>query len=152
LPAALRPNVGHRRSLGCTANVAGCPDRGTNHGRIQGLLMGTLVRGVARNSFWVGIIFTAPYCSPLYTSNLTTSAAISAQNNLQGLILGGYIYRYTPVATPLTLVGRRLGRHCCEHGCPTRVTFWTLVDATRVHGPCSRPRLVTRAASQLFCE
>jgi len=23
-------------------------------------------RGVARNSFWVGIIFTAPYCSPIY--------------------------------------------------------------------------------------
>jgi len=32
----------------------------------------------------------------LYTSSLTTSAAISAQNNFQGLILGGYIYRYTP--------------------------------------------------------
>jgi len=26
----------------------------------------------------------------------TTSAAIGAQNNFQGLILGGYIYRYTP--------------------------------------------------------
>ena len=32
----------------------------------------------------------------LYTSSLTTLAAISAQNNFQGLILGGYIYRYTP--------------------------------------------------------
>ena len=32
----------------------------------------------------------------LYISSLTTSAAISAQNNFQGLILGGYIYRYTP--------------------------------------------------------
>jgi len=32
----------------------------------------------------------------LYTSSLTTWAAISAQNNFQGLILGGYIYRYTP--------------------------------------------------------
>jgi len=32
----------------------------------------------------------------LYTSSLTTSAAISAHNNFQGLILGGYIYRYTP--------------------------------------------------------
>ena len=31
-----------------------------------------------------------------YTSSLTTSAAISAQNNFQGLILGGYIYRYAP--------------------------------------------------------
>jgi len=29
-----------------------------------------------------------------------SSAAISAQNNVQGLILG-YIYRYTPVATAL---------------------------------------------------
>ena len=31
-----------------------------------------------------------------YTSSLTSSAAISAQHNFQGLILGGYIYRYTP--------------------------------------------------------
>ena len=52
--------------------------------------------GVARNSFWVGIIFTARYYSPIYTSSLTTSAAISAQNNFQGRILEGYIYRYTP--------------------------------------------------------
>ena len=42
------------------------------------------------------------YCTILqsynlyYTSSLTTSAGISAQNNFQGLILGGYIYRYTP--------------------------------------------------------
>jgi len=52
-------------------------------------------RGVARNSFWVGIIF---YCTIIqsYTSSLTTSAAIIAKNNFQGLILGGYIYRYTP--------------------------------------------------------
>jgi len=32
----------------------------------------------------------------LYTSSLTASAAISAQSNFQGMILGGYIYRYTP--------------------------------------------------------
>ena len=44
---------------------------------------------------WV-YFFTARYYSPIYTSSLTTSAAISAQNNFQGLILGGYIYRYTP--------------------------------------------------------
>jgi len=25
-----------------------------------------MFRGVARNSFWVGIIFTAPHCSPIY--------------------------------------------------------------------------------------
>ena len=53
-------------------------------------------RGVARNSFWVGIIFLLHDTTVLYTSSLTTSAAISAQNNFQGLILGGYIYRYTP--------------------------------------------------------
>ena len=53
-------------------------------------------RGVARNSFWVGIIFLLHDTTVLYTSSLATSAAISAQNNFQGLILGGYIYRYTP--------------------------------------------------------
>jgi len=57
----------------------------------------TRARGVARNSFWVCIIF---YCtilqSYIYTNSLATSAAISSQNNSQGLILGGYIYRYTP--------------------------------------------------------
>ena len=58
-------------------------------------------RGVARNSFWVGIIFLLHDTTVLYTSSLTTLAVTSAQNNLQGLILGGYIYRYTPVATPL---------------------------------------------------
>jgi len=54
-------------------------------------------RGVARSSFWVGIIFyyTTLQSYILYSS-LTTSAAISAQNNFHGLILGGYIYRYTP--------------------------------------------------------
>jgi len=35
----------------------------------------------------------------------TDVTAISAQNNFQGLILGGYIYRYTPVATALTVAG-----------------------------------------------
>jgi len=39
----------------------------------------------------------------MYASSLTTSAAISAQSNFQGLILGGYIYRYTPVATSLSI-------------------------------------------------
>ena len=61
-------------------------------------------RGIARNSFLVGIIFLLHDTTVLYTSSLTTSsAAISAQNNFQGLILGGYIYRYTPVATPLVV-------------------------------------------------
>jgi len=37
----------------------------------------------------------------IYTSSLTTLAAISAQNNFQGLILVGYIYRYTlPKSVP----------------------------------------------------
>jgi len=53
-------------------------------------------RGVARNSFWVGIIFLPHDTTVVYTSSLTASAAISAQNNFQGLILGGFIYRYTP--------------------------------------------------------
>ena len=48
-----------------------------------------MARGVARNSFWVGIIFLLHNTTVLYTSSLTTSAAISAQNNFQGLILGG---------------------------------------------------------------
>ena len=65
------------------------------------------IRGVAKNSFWVGIIFLLHDTTVLYTSSLTTSAAISAQNNFQGLILGGYIYRYTPprryAAGPYTL-------------------------------------------------
>jgi len=56
----------------------------------------TLTRGVARNSFWVGIIFLLYDTTVLYTSSLATSAAISAQHNFQGLNSGGYIYRYTP--------------------------------------------------------
>ena len=67
-----------------------------------------VARGVARNSFWVGIMFTARYYSPIYTSSLTTSAAISAQNNFQGLILGGYIYRYK-------LTHRRYAPGCCVY-------------------------------------
>jgi len=66
--------------------------------------MSLVFRGVARNSFWVGIIFLLYDSTVLYTSSLTTSAAITAQNNFQGLILGGYIYRYTPVATPLLVL------------------------------------------------
>jgi len=38
-------------------------------------------RGVARNSFWVGIIFLLHETTVLYTTSLTTSAAVSAQNN-----------------------------------------------------------------------
>jgi len=53
-------------------------------------------RGVARNSFWVGIILYCTILQSYILAGLTTSAAISAQNNFQGLILGGYIYRYTP--------------------------------------------------------
>jgi len=42
------------------------------------------------------------YCTILQSSILTSSAAISAQNNFQGLIFWrGYIYLYAPVATAL---------------------------------------------------
>ena len=45
------------------------------------------------------------YCTVLQLQSfiLTSSAAISAQNNFQGLILGGYIYRYTPIGKALTI-------------------------------------------------
>ena len=48
----------------------------------------------------------------LYTNNLTSSAEISAQNNFQGLILGGYgIYTDTPpVATALSGTGLQRGQ------------------------------------------
>jgi len=45
--------------------------------------------------FYLGYKFV--YCT---ASSLTSSAAISAQNNFQGLILGGYT-DIPPVATPL---------------------------------------------------
>jgi len=54
-----------------------------NQGRSQKFILG-------------GYNFLLHDTTVLYTSSLTTSAAISAQNNFQGLILGGYIYRYTP--------------------------------------------------------
>jgi len=60
-------------------------------------------RGVARNLFFVGykfLLHNRP-TTVLYSSSLTSSAAISEQNNFQWLIWGGYIYRYTPVASPL---------------------------------------------------
>jgi len=53
-------------------------------------------RGIARNSFWVGINFLLHNTTVQYTNSMTSSAEISAQNNFQWLILGGYIYRYTP--------------------------------------------------------
>ena len=45
-----------------------------------------------------------------------TSAAISAQNSFQGLILGGYIYRYTPVATPLAFITAEAGTGFSNRG------------------------------------
>ena len=58
------------------------------------------VRGVARSSLWMGgYNFLLQDTTVLYTSSLTTSAAI-AQNNSQGLILGGYT-DIPPVTTPL---------------------------------------------------
>jgi len=79
---------------------------GPNHGHS---------RGVARNVFG-GINF---YCTILQ-SYMTSSPAISAQNNFQGPILGGYIYRYTPsVATPQghRQQAQKLGKHrACGSG------------------------------------
>jgi len=49
------------------------------------------------------------YCTILQSYILTSSAAIShisAQNNFQGLILGRYIYQYTPVAVNYRQVDR----------------------------------------------
>ena len=59
------------------------------------------VRGVARNLFWGGINF---YCTILQSDILAAwrhRMQLVHKHNFQGLILGGYIYRYTPVATPL---------------------------------------------------
>jgi len=53
-------------------------------------------RGVARNLFLGGYEFLLHNTTVLYNSSLTSSAAISAQNNFQGLIFGGYIYWYRP--------------------------------------------------------
>jgi len=61
------------------------------------------IQGRSQKFILGGYNFLLHDTTVLYTSSLTTSAAISAQNNFQGLILGGYIYRYTPVATPLFL-------------------------------------------------
>ena len=80
-----------------TARVPIVPRGNQEQGRSQKFILG-------------GYNFTARYYSPI-TSSLTTSAAMSAQNNFQGLILGGYIYRYTPpVATPLIVSQVFLGR------------------------------------------
>ena len=64
---------------------------------------------------------------------LTSSAAISAQNNFQGLILGGYIYRYTPrryvpAFSALTLlVGRQEEHLACEKLMSDEVLAWLSV-------------------------
>jgi len=57
----------------------------------------------------------------LYTSSLTTLAAISAQNNFQGLILGGYIYRYTPRRYAPDLETTFRGLSNCPVFCATAV-------------------------------
>jgi len=67
-----------------------------------------VTRGVAR-IFWegegAGYKFLLHNTTVLYTSSLTSSAAISAQNNFQELIFfRGGIYRYTPVATALYVI------------------------------------------------
>jgi len=63
------------------------------------------VQGRSQKFILGGYNFLLYDTTVLYTSSLTISAAISAQNNFQGLILRGYIYRYTPpVATPLAVL------------------------------------------------
>ena len=52
-----------------------------------------------------------------YTSSLTSSAAISAQHNFQGLILEGYIYRYTPPPSLRPCVERAALRGACVKKC-----------------------------------
>ena len=54
------------------------------------------IQGRSQKFVFGGYKFLLHNTTVLYTSRLTLSAAISAQNNFQGLILGGYIYRYTP--------------------------------------------------------
>ena len=54
------------------------------------------VQGRSHKFILGGYDFLLHHTTVLYTSSLTTSAAMSAQNNFQGLILGGYIHRYTP--------------------------------------------------------
>jgi len=98
-----------------------------------------LARGVARNSFWVGIFF---YCTIYYspTSSLTTSAAISAQNNWPGTDFGRvYIPIYPPVATPLVLAQPG----CRGKGTVKRVVvvvFWFTVQEINLKA-CTRDRL-----------
>jgi len=57
---------------------------------------GPIKQGRSQKFILGGYNFLLHDTAVLYTSSLSTSAAISAQNNFQGLILGGYIYRYTP--------------------------------------------------------
>jgi len=59
----------------------------TKQGRSQKFILG-------------GYNFVLHDTTVLYTNSLTTSAAISAQNNFQGLILGGYIPIYPPSLRP----------------------------------------------------
>ena len=73
-------------------------------------------KGIVRNLFW-GYKFVLHNTTVVFASSLTSLAAISAQNNFQGLILCGYIYRYNPhprryspvpFSTPLYLLLRSL--------------------------------------------
>ena len=57
---------------------------------------GRYAQGRSQKFILRGYNFLLHDTTVLSTSSLATSAAISGQNNFQGLILGGYIYRYTP--------------------------------------------------------
>jgi len=62
----------------------------------------------------------------LYSSSLTSSVAISAQNNFQGLIWG-YIYRYTP-----RCYGRAMYWNCLHWGW----RGWSMLPLQGNHARC----------------
>jgi len=86
-PISYRSSTGRQKSAGKRPTFYRCATqpkyRDSLQGRSQKFILG-------------GYNFVLHDTTVLYTNSLTTSAAISAQNNFQGLILGGYIYRYTP--------------------------------------------------------
>jgi len=75
-------------------------------------------RGVARNLFW-GICFWGGINFKKIRS-ITIKTAFLLHKNLPGLILGGYIYRYTP---------RRYGPACWRHPAMSRYSFAVLLTS-----------------------
>ena len=62
------------------------------HNVLDGLTQHVLHRGVARNLFWGRYKFLMMYI----VRSITITTSFLLHKNLPGLILGGYIYRYTP--------------------------------------------------------